>query len=230
MLQTPQRPVIEKRIKINYEYTLKPYDRIMIILYKYPDLQPTNLTDYVNGDEASSDTRGLMLDSAGMLSLPMIGKIKLAGMTQPQAARMLENMYSEYVKDPSINLQVVNKRAYIIGEVKSPQAVTMDRDISTIFEMLSYAGGFTDSAQKDNIIVLSHNEEGYATLRRIDLTSFDAVATANIYIKPNDVIYIPPDSWKVYNLNSYNFTSVFRTISSVASPIVTLKALFNWDF
>jgi polysaccharide export outer membrane protein len=229
LLETEESPPIELKGDIKYEYKMQPFDRIVIYLYKYPDLAASNLTSAEANDDKHDDIRGTMLDSEGELSLPLLGRVKLAGLTQPQASRMLEKRYAKYVKDPSVNVQVVNKRVYALGELKNPQSIIIDRDIVTLFEVLSKCGGFTDSAQRDNVIIMSYAANGKATLRRVDLNSFKRVAMTNILVKPGDVIYVPPDGWKEYNLNANNYLSVLRTISQIAAPYLMLEDVFNWD-
>jgi len=225
ILKTEESPPIELKGNIKYEYKIQPYDRVMIYLYKYPDLSANNLTSASD----NNDMRGTMIDGDGKLSLPLIGRVKLAGLTQVQASRMLEKKYEKYVKDPSVNVQVVNKKVYILGEVKSPQTMTIDRDIITLYEAIAQAGGFTDDAQRDNIIILSHNENSKNTIRRVDLLTFKRAVLSNLILKPGDVVYIPPSGWKEYRLTTDNYLSVLRTISQIAAPYLMIEDVFNWD-
>jgi len=230
ILKTEESPPIELKGNIKYQYKIQPYDRVMIYLYKYPDLSANNLTSAGDNDDMNhDDMRGTMIDGDGKLSLPLLGRVKLAGLTQIQASQMLEKKYSEFVKDPSINVQVVNKKIYILGEVKSPQTMIMDRDIIPIYEAIAKAGGFTNDAQRDNIIILSHNEKGKSTIRRVDLLTFKRAALSNIILKPGDVVYVPPSGWKEYRLTTDNYLSVLRTISQIAAPYLMIEDVFNWD-
>ena len=229
ILKTKESVPIEIKGNIKYEYKIQPYDRVMIYLYKYPDLSAIDLTNTGNANYANIDIRGTMINGNGKLSLPLIGRVKLAGLTQTQASKMLEKKYSEFVKDPSVVVQVVNKKVYILGEVKSSKTITMDRDIIPIYEAIAQAGGFTNDAQRDNIIILSHNDKGKSTLRRVDISTFKRAALSNIILKPGDVVYVPPSGWKEYRLTTDNYISVLRTISQLASPYLTLRNVFNWD-
>jgi polysaccharide export outer membrane protein len=216
LLQTDQKVVIKPKGKVTYDYRIKPNDRVSVTVYKYPELTPTSMSE-----------KGILIDSHGYISLPLIHRIKLAGLTQTQAARMLERRYAKYLKDPALNLEVLNKRAYILGEVKKPGPVPLDREKTTIFEALAVGEGLTDDALRDNILVLTHDRSGNLELRRIDLSNYHTLAASNLIIKPDDVIYVPPSGWKEFKINSENFTSAFKLIADVASPFVTLKYLFD---
>ncbi len=216
LLQTSQEVVIKPKGKVHYDYRIKPNDRVGIMVYKYPDLTPTSMSE-----------KGILVDSNGYISLPLIHRVHIAGCTQTEAARKLENMYAKYLKDPALNLEVLNKRAYILGEVKKPGLVPIDRERTTIFEAIAVGEGLTDDAQRDHILVLTHDSSGNLELRRVDLSNYTTLAASNLIIKPDDVIYIPPSGWKEFRINSENFTSVFKTIAGIASPFVTLKYLFD---
>jgi len=227
LFKTPKSPPIELKGDIKYEYIMQPFDRVVIYLYKYPELAASNLTSATSNNDEHDDMRGSMLDSEGKISLPLLGRVKLSGMTQPQASRMLEKRYAKFVKEPSVTIQVVNKRVYVLGEVRSPRSIIIDRDLTTLFEILSNCGGFTDSAQRENVIIMSHDVHGKSTLRRVDLGTFKRVVMTNILIKPGDIIYVPPDGWKEYNLNFNNYLSILRTINQVAASYFTLKSIFD---
>ncbi len=216
LLQTNQEVVIKPKGKVHYDYRIKPNDRVGIMVYKYPDLTPTSMSE-----------KGILVDSNGYISLPLIHRVHIAGCTQSEAARKLENMYAKYLKDPSLNLEVLNKRAYILGEVKKPGVVPIDRERTTIFEAIAVGEGLTDDALRDQVMVLTHDAAGNLELRRIDLSNYTTLAASNLLIKPDDVIYIPPSGWKEFRINTGNFTSVFKTIADIASPFVTLKYLFD---
>ena len=216
LLQTQETVLIKPRGKVLYDYRIKPHDRVAITVYKYPELTPTSMSK-----------KGLLVDASGDISLPLVHRVHLAGLTQSEAAKMLEKRYSKYLKDPALNLEVLNKRAYILGEVKDPAPVPIDREQTTIFEALAVGGGLTDDAQRRNVLVLSHDAAGNLELRRVDLSNYNTLSASDLTIKPDDVIYVPPSDWKEFRINSENFTSVFQTIATIASPFVTLKYLFD---
>lgn len=216
LLQTDQEVVIKPKGKVYYDYRIKANDRVGVTVYKYPELTPTSMSE-----------KGILVDSHGYISLPLIHRVHIAGCTQSEAARKLERMYAKYLKDPALNLEVLNKRAYILGEVEKPGPVPLDRERTTIFEAIAVGQGLTDDAQRDHILVLTHDSYGNLELRRVDLSNYTTLAASNLTIKPDDVIYVPPSGWKEFRINSENFTSVFSTVASIASPFVTLKYLFD---
>jgi len=216
MLQTDQTVLIKPKGKVTYDYRIKPHDRVAITVYKYPELNPTNMSE-----------KGILVDASGYISLPLIHRVKLAGLTQTQAAQMLERRYGKFLKDPALNLEVMNKRAYVLGEVKKPGPVPIDREKTTVFEALAVGEGLTDDAQRDNILILSHDAAGNLELRRVNLSNYTTLAASSLTVKPDDVIYVPPSGWKEFKIASGNFTLVFKRIAEVAAPFVQLHYLFD---
>ncbi len=166
-----------------------------------------------------------MVDSQGYISLPLIHRVKIAGYTQSDAARMLEEKYKKYLTDPSLNIEVMNKRAYILGEVKKAGVIRLENETMSVIQAVATAGGLTDAAQRDQVFIITHDGDNNMSMRRIDLTSFTLLQASNLLIKPNDIIYVQPNKWKSFRVASGDFTSPFETIAKIAAPFVTLKYL-----
>ncbi len=207
-----------KRAVGKVEYLIQPNDRLSVIIYQYPELTPTTMNE-----------KGLLVDSRGYISLPLIHKVKVSGYSQSGAARMLESRYKKFLTDPSLNLEVINKRIYVLGEVKKPGVVQLDNEYMTILQAVASAGGLTDSAQRDTVYVLNRDGAKNMKLRKVDLTSFASLQASNLIIKPNDIIYVQPNKWKSYRVASDDFTSPFVTITQIAQPFVQLRWLADWN-
>ncbi len=208
-VKTESRRAIEK-----IEYKIQPNDRLSVVIYQYPELTPTEMNE-----------KGLLVDSRGYISLPLIHRVKVSGYSQSGAARMLESRYKKYLTDPALNLEVINKRIYVLGEVKKPGVVQLDNEYMTVLQAVASAGGLTDSAQRDSVFIINHDGHKNLRMRKVDLTSFSALQASNLTIKPNDIIYVEPNKWKSYRVASDDFTSPFVTIAKIAAPFVTLKYL-----
>jgi len=215
LLQSQNIVKNEKKKKLeNIEYKIVTQDRLSIVIYQYPEITPTKMNE-----------KGILVDSQGYISLPLIHRVKIAGYTQSDAARMLEEKYKKYLTDPSLNIEVMNKRAYILGEVKKAGVIRLENETMSVIQAVATAGGLTDSAQRDQVFVITHDGDNTMRMRRIDLTSFTVLQASNLLIKPNDIIYVQPNKWKSFRVASDDFTSPFETIAKVASPFVTLKYL-----
>jgi polysaccharide export outer membrane protein len=211
-------------LKQSYEYVILPQDRLQIALYKNPEITTESAS---GGNQLGQEMQdnGVLVNSKGYIFLPLINKVKVAGLTQTEAAKRITSKYKTYLKIPTVYVEVLNKRVYVIGEVNNPGPVKVDREKLTVLEAIAHAGDMTDSAVRDNIIVLSRNGQNKLYLRKIDLTKFDHLSFSNMMLRPNDVVYVQPDGWKEFKVSSDNFTAPFQTITQIAAPFVTLKYL-----
>ena len=198
------------------EYKILPNDRLSINILKYPDISPIG-----------QNSKGVLVNNQGEIYLPLINKVKVTGLTESEVARLLEERYKKYLNDPTLYLEVINKRCYILGEVKNPGVINMDGNRLTIIEAIANAGDLSDNAIRDNIIVISHNVDNIVTIRKIDLTNFDTLYKSNMIIKPNDIIYVQPNGWKEYKVNANNLITPFANISAILAPFITVNYLFR---
>jgi len=224
-LAQTEQPIAEKKVSDrSIEYRILSQDRLEIALYKDP---AQDSIGSVNELGQSMNQKGILVNAAGYISLPLIGKIKVAGLSQSQAADRITKQYKKYLNTPSVYVEVLNKRLFVLGEVKNPGVVKLDKEKMTLFEAIAFAGDLTDAAVRDNIIILSNSPKSGMEMRRVDLTNFDTMKYASLMLRPNDIVYVQPDNWKEFKVASDNFTSPFETIAKIAAPFVTLKYLEN---
>ena len=204
----------EKRAIKSIEYVIQPHDRLAVTIYQYPELTPTPMNE-----------AGILVDNKGYISLPLIHRVKVAGYTQSGAARMLESRYKKYLTDPSLSLEVMNKRIYVVGEVNKPGVVQVENEAMTVLQAIGSVGGMTDSAQRNEIYIVSQDGHRNLKMRRVDLTSFSAMQATNMVLRPNDIVYVKPNKWKSYRVASNDFTSPFVTLGQVLQPFVQIDYL-----
>jgi len=206
---------------VTFEYKIVPNDRVSIIIYKHPELSPSTLGNI------TSD-RGILINSKGDIRLPLVKTIHLAGLTQTEAQEKIEQRFKRYIKSPDVYFEVLNKRAYVIGEVNNPGEVELINEKLTLIQLISKAGDFRDSANKQAIMILRSGKDRINS-EIVNLTDFNSLKTANLMIKPNDIVYVLPNDMKAFNVKVDEINPVFRLISNILSPFITVKVLSNWN-
>ena len=196
------------------DYRILKNDRLSVIIYQHPDLIPPYLQQ-----------QGILVDSNGYVSMPLVGRVHLAGLTQTQAAKKLEREFGKYLKRPALNVEVLNKRVYVLGEVKKPGPIALDKEQINILEAISFAGDLTYDAKRDDIIVVSNNGYGGMQIRHLDLTNFSKLVSSNMILKPNDIVYVQPNSAKIYNVATRDTLMPFDVLTKIAAPFVSIKTL-----
>jgi len=205
------------------EYRILPQDRLDVLLYKDPNVEVSTSNNEF-GQHLS--LKGVLVNTAGDIRLPLLGRVKVSGLTQTQAADKLTSLYKRYLNTPSVYLEVLNKRVFILGEVNKPGVIDLDKEKMTLFEAIAHAGDLKDSADRKHIRILSNTSHGMQ-IRNVDLTRFATMNYAKLMLRPNDIVYVQPDNWKAFRVASHNFTAPFETISKIAAPFVSLRYLSN---
>jgi len=213
-----QRDTLKQLENIEFEYKIQAHDRISLVVYKHPDLS----TSTINSQQQE---RGLLVNSRGEIRLPLIKSIHLAGLTQTQAEDALEEALSVYIKKPDVQVEVLNKRAYIIGEVKRPGEIELINEKITLLQLIAKAGDLTDTANRQSILIMRGGANSKVKTELVNLTDINSLRTANLMIKPNDIVYITPNNMKAFNTGVKEINPIFNLIGNVLTPFVNIKFL-----
>ena len=202
---------------IKFEYKIVPHDRVAVTVYEHPEFS----TQAVN---PKATDKGILVNSKGDIRLPLVKSIHIAGLTQTEALNKIESAFGRYLKSPDIYFEVLNKRAYIIGEVKKPGEIELVNEKLNLIQILAKAGDLTDFANRSSILILRNNKNRLDS-EVVDLTDINSIRTANLTIRPNDVVYVMPNDMKAFNAGVNEISPIFRLIGSVLSPFVSIKYL-----
>lgn len=201
-----------------YEYRIVPHDRISITMFNHPELGTTSV------QSQKQDVSGTLVNSKGYVRLPLVKSIHVAGLTQTEAQRKIEKAYGAFLEDAEVSLEVLNKRAYILGEVSKPGPVRLFNEKATLLQILAQAGDLTTSANRHAIVVMKHRNNKVHT-QTVSLTGADSLKVATMMIYPNDVIYVTPTNMKAYNQGLKELSPAFNFVGTVLQPLVNIKYL-----
>lgn len=153
-----------------------------------------------------------LIDRDGTAKMPVIGRVKLEGLTIREAERYLESLYAQYYNEPYIILNVQNNRAIISpGAGGTAAVIPLNNNNTTLMEALAMAGGINQRGIASKIKLIRQNED---TKERevylIDLSTVDGIHKADLIVQPNDIIYVEP------------LPLLAREFIQEISPVVTL--------
>ena len=177
----------------------------------------------VNYDNPRSNLyrEGYLVDSNGNIDFPVIGLVKVSGLTKNEAKSLLKEKLVKVVKDPIINIRYLNLRITVVGEVNRPDTFTIPSEEITIFQALGMAGDMTAFGKRENVLVM-RKENGVLKLKRINLNKKDVLTSSYFYLKPNDVVYVEPDKAKgVQASTNTQFWAIASSLLAVAIVLIT---------
>jgi len=139
----------------------KPYvigngDLLSILVWDHPELNIAAAGAQALTTSGAQSPVAYVVDQGGIVQFPYVGAIKLAGLTELQARKVLADSLIKSIKKPDITLRVLafrSKKIYIDGDIKTPGNQTIDDVPMTLLEAVSRAGGFLPTADQSNIVV-----------------------------------------------------------------------------
>ncbi|WP_219822568.1 polysaccharide biosynthesis/export family protein [Sphingomonas montanisoli] len=123
------------------------------------------------------------ISGAGMMSLPLIGEVPVAGRSVPEVITYLTKTLKDggYMLNPSVSMEVLNYRPfYVLGEIKDPGKYAYVSDMN-VLNAVALAGGYTYRAKKDKVLII----------RASDPEKKEQVAKPGDQVMPGDIIRIP---------------------------------------
>ena len=165
------------------------------------------------------------VDSEGQIEFPVLGKIKIAGLNREQATLMLQEKLSDYIKNPIVDIETINYRITVLGEVARPGTYTATNERITLVEAISLAGDMTIYGERENVLVIQ-DYDGKKTYTRVNLKSTDLFQSPVYYLSQNDVVYVEPNKTRAKNsaigAQTGVLLSAFGLLISVSALVVTI--------
>ena len=172
---------------------------------------------------ASDMNLGYLVDSAGTINFPILGKLELGNLTLNQADDTLQNRLIPYLKDPLVNIRFLNYKITILGEVAHPGTYMIPNQQITLLQALGLAGDMTIFGTRVNLMVV-REKNGKRHFGRINLNDSKSLFNSPFYyLQQNDVVYVEPRKSKLWNTDqaALRNVSIIATILSAISILAT---------
>lgn len=224
-------------IKAAQDIRIRPGDKLSVIVNtSIPEMATTfNLAvpfHYVgssNVNSYSTQSAYYTVDADGEIDFPIIGKIKVEGLTRTEIAKDIKSrlLGHNLLKDAVVTVDYGNLTFSVLGEVNSPGRYNFDKDNISILEAISMAKDLTVTGRRDNVLVSRTDHQGVLHTYRVDLRNTENLYSSPGYcIQQNDIIYVEPNETKTrQSLASGNTILTPSFWISVASLLATITAL-----
>jgi polysaccharide export outer membrane protein len=222
MLKTPEdfksAPISKEILQAERNYVIQKNDRLHLEVYSNkgeriidpnPEISNPNTTNTtVNGGRPEVT---YLVDLNGVVKFPVIGEIKLEGLTLRQAEEILEKEYGKFFEESYVVLTFQNKRVILLGAVGG-QVIPLTNHNVTLAEILAMAKGLPNDSKAHNIRIV-RNEKVF----QVDLSTLEGFQAGNMIIEPGDIIYVEPIRRP--------FVEGFRDIAGLLSLAISLISL-----
>ncbi|MER2998508.1 polysaccharide biosynthesis/export family protein [Pontibacter populi] len=164
---------------------------------------------------------GYLVDENGLIDFPVIGSVKVGGLTKQEAKDALSSALQQYLKEPVVSIRNMNFKVTVIGEVNRPSTFTVPAEKISVLEALGMAGDMTPFGKRENVIVM-REESGTRTMVRLNLNQKDVLSSPYFYLQQNDVVYVEPDKMKQVQASTNTRTlSIVTSLTTLAIVIVS---------
>lgn len=165
-----------------YRYVIGPLDTLNVIVWRNPELSGT-----------------VTVRPDGRISTPLVEDLQALGRNPTDLARDIEKALSKFIRDPVVTVVVggftgpTSEQIRIVGEATRPQAIPYRQNM-TLLDVMIQVGGLTDFADGNGAVLVRGTEGGKQYRVRLKDLVRRGDITANVDVKPGDVLIIP-QSW-----------------------------------
>ncbi|HLO60084.1 MAG TPA: polysaccharide biosynthesis/export family protein [Bacteroidales bacterium] len=200
------------------EYKLQPNDGLYIQINSLDDAASNIFAQNAAGGQTTLDPysaylNSYVIDEQGFVQLPVIGKIKVSGITTNQVTDLIKDSVQNILSLPVITVKLVNQYVTILGEVGTPGHYVYSQNKFNVFNALGLAGDISATGNREEITLI-RNENGKTNRIKLDLTSPEILSSNYFYIQPNDVIYVKPLRKRIWGMETVPFAVIFSTITT----------------
>lgn len=162
------------------DYVLQPLDLLQVRVYQEPDMD-----------------REVRISRESVVSLPLIGRVALKGLTIREAEYLIADLYNrDFLVNPQINvvvLEYARRTVNVLGSVSQPGEIEFPREEGlTLLDAISRAGGFTRLADRRKIKLTRKSEDGQIQNFTIDADQMIKGESSEAWVlQTDDLIFVP---------------------------------------
>lgn len=214
----------------NYEYKIQPEDNISV---RFESLTPEEYDIFNrNGGGGGQQNQqlnvgnailiGELVDPQGEITYPVIGKVKVAGMTVYEAQTKLQQIADQYLESPVVKVRLINFRFTILGEARHEGTVVLANNRVNYIEAIGLAGGLTDFADKRNLKLI-RQVNGKAQVHYLDVLDEKFINSPEYFVHQNDILIVPALRQRPYQ--TYFGRNLSLVISSLSLLLITITLI-----
>lgn len=211
-----------------FQYRMQPND---IVSVRFESLTPKDF-DFLNstqpmqmGNISIRDNAlliGELVDEAGFIYYPVVGKVKVVGLTTFELQEKLQMMAAQYLESPVVKVRLLNYRITVLGEVNKEGTITLMNNRVTLLEAIGLSGGFTDLSEKKNVKLIRQIGTEISVVY-INLLDENFINSPYFYVYQNDVIIVPALKQRPYH--KYFGQNLALVVSALSLFVLTLNLI-----
>lgn len=202
----------------HYQYRIRKNDKISLSVSGEDNMSVGSVYGIYNSNEVYG--KWLLVDINGNIEIPKIGTTNVLGKTIPELKEYLKNQLKQWLNNPVVDVKILNKEITILGEVRNPNTIQVDKDQYTLLEMISKTGGFDFYANLKSIKILRQEGEN-VRVTNVNLTKGKEILNTNVQLHPGDIVIVPSKKNKEFDKRIATIIPFATTATAAAILIRT---------
>lgn len=211
-----------------YEYKIQPQDILSVNVTSLTEDEYDIFRDNQNQNQQinpqGAALSGYLVDINGNIEFPVVGKIRVIGLSIGQAEQRIQQSIKSYLVNPVVRVRILNFRITILGEVNKEGVVEILNNQASVLEVVARAGGLTDLAKRDAIKLIRKNRD-QMSVSYLNLLDEEFINSPNYYLQNNDMLIIEPLKQRPYR--KYFGPNLAIILSSFSVLLLTLNLINN---
>ena len=216
-----------------YKFNNEPY-RVQVndvlsveIVSENPDL----VSLFGTNDDGSGGNLyfdGYTVDRHGNIRIPYINEVNVLGYTEKEIRKKIEIELKKFIKNEEtffVKVKLSGIQFLVNGEVNSPGTINLMQNQVSIIDAIASAGEIADFGNRQEVQIYRKTLNGVERYT-VDLTDVAIFDSEHYYIKPNDIIYVPPLQRKNWGIGTTGL-STFTTIASIFAVLTSTILLID---
>ena len=163
-----------------------------------------------------------LVSNEGTIDFPVLGSLKVAGLTKGEAEELICKKLSVYLQNPIVTVRMSNYKISVLGEVARPGTFTVSNEKVNVLEALAMAGDMTIWGMRNNVKLVREDATGMREIILLDLNRADIITSPYYYLQQNDILYVTPNETKAKNSDIGQSTSLWFSATSILISAITL--------
>lgn len=219
----PKDSVVRTYNNQPFEYRIQPHDALYVRFetasddnFNFLETDRSNNSNNPNAAVLNSE----LVDEQGEISYPVVGKVKVAGLTIFEIQEKLQDLANQYLPNSTVKVRLVNFRFTLIGQlVREGQVTTMNNRV-TITEAIGLAGGLGELADRANVKII-RMKNGVSEVGYVNLLDENIMNSPYYYMYQNDVLIVPALRQRPYQM--YFGKNIGLIISSLSLLLLVIN-------
>ena len=166
-----------------------------------------------------------LVDNEGIINYPVVGELKVGGLTKTEAEKLITEKISPYLKEsenPVVTVRMSSFSISVLGEVNHPGTFPIEREKINVLEALARAGDLTIYGVRNNVTLIREESDGTKSYHTLNLNDANIVNSPYYNLQQNDIIYVEPNKSKAQSSAIGSMTTLWLSATSILVSVATL--------